>query len=129
MDVDQSMPENPAMTFDEELKSLRPQLHSAAEYCEKSYLHSEQKHMVLDNLKAYAIELYHGSENYMSKSDKKVHFSPHIQTDPRQHIQARPRLFPSGASAAKTLLWHLASETKSTLKGSPRESLLKIWKE
>uniref|UniRef100_A0A453F2S4 Uncharacterized protein n=1 Tax=Aegilops tauschii subsp. strangulata TaxID=200361 RepID=A0A453F2S4_AEGTS len=29
----------------QELKNLRPQLYSAAEYCEKSYLHSEQKHM------------------------------------------------------------------------------------
>jgi hypothetical protein len=27
----------------QELKNLRPQLYSAAEYCEKSYLHSEQK--------------------------------------------------------------------------------------
>ncbi|KAJ8458649.1 hypothetical protein OPV22_031575 [Ensete ventricosum] len=57
------------MTFDEvsmersksfvkslqELKNLRPQLYSAAEYCEKSYLHSEQKQMVLDNLKSYAV--------------------------------------------------------------------------
>ncbi|KAG6473014.1 hypothetical protein ZIOFF_066921 [Zingiber officinale] len=62
-------PENTAMTFDEvslerskgfvqalqELKSLRPQLYSAADYCEKTYLHSEQKQMVLDNLKEYAI--------------------------------------------------------------------------
>ncbi|XP_068664850.1 protein ABIL1-like [Aristolochia californica] len=62
-------PENPAMTFDEasmersknfvkalqELKNLRPQLYSAAEYCEKSYLHNEQKQMVLDNLKDYAV--------------------------------------------------------------------------
>ncbi|KAL2892093.1 Protein ABIL1 [Bienertia sinuspersici] len=38
-----------------ELKNLRPQLYSAAEYCEKSYLHSEQKQMVLDNLKDYAV--------------------------------------------------------------------------
>ncbi|KAM2973883.1 hypothetical protein FF1_000236 [Malus domestica] len=59
----------PAMTFDEismersksfvkalqELKNLRPQLYSAAEYCEKSYLHSEQKQMVLDNLKDYVV--------------------------------------------------------------------------
>ncbi|URE37120.1 hypothetical protein MUK42_06465 [Musa troglodytarum] len=62
-------PENGAMTFDEvsmersksfvkalqELKNLRPQLYSAAEYCEKSYLRSEQKQMVLDNLKSYAV--------------------------------------------------------------------------
>lgn len=61
--------ESGAMTFDEvsmersktfvkalqELKNLRPQLYSAAEYCEKSYLHSEQKQMVLDNLKNYAV--------------------------------------------------------------------------
>nr|XP_010924781.1 protein ABIL1 isoform X2 [Elaeis guineensis] len=61
--------ENPAMTFDEvsmersksfvkalqELKNLRPQLYSAAEYCEKSYVHNEQKQMVLDNLKDYAV--------------------------------------------------------------------------
>ncbi|KAF5731761.1 putative Protein ABIL1 [Tripterygium wilfordii] len=61
--------DNPAMTFDEvsmersksfvkalqELKNLRPQLYSAADYCEKSYLHSEQKQMVLDNLKDYAV--------------------------------------------------------------------------
>ena len=62
-------PLNSAMTYDEasmersksfvnalqELKNLRPQLYSAAEYCEKSYLHSEQKQMVLDNLKDYAV--------------------------------------------------------------------------
>lgn len=61
--------ESTAMTFDEvsmersksfvkalqELKNLRPQLYSAAEYCEKSYLHNEQKQMVLDNLKDYAV--------------------------------------------------------------------------
>ncbi|KAJ0939105.1 putative ABI family protein [Helianthus annuus] len=35
----------------QELKNIRPQLYSAAEYCEKSYLHSEQKQVVLDNLK------------------------------------------------------------------------------
>lgn len=29
----------------QELKNLRPQLYSAAEYCEKSYLNSEQKQM------------------------------------------------------------------------------------
>lgn len=29
----------------QELKNLRPQLYSAAEYCEKSYLLSEQKQM------------------------------------------------------------------------------------
>ncbi|MCH97567.1 protein ABIL1-like, partial [Trifolium medium] len=37
-----------------ELKNLRPQLYSAAEYCEKSFLRSDHKEMVLDNLKDYA---------------------------------------------------------------------------
>ncbi|KAL6618694.1 hypothetical protein ACP70R_033833 [Stipagrostis hirtigluma subsp. patula] len=39
----------------QELKNLRPQLYSASEYCEKSYLRSDQKQMVLDNLKDYAV--------------------------------------------------------------------------
>ncbi|KAG2310757.1 hypothetical protein Bca52824_022314 [Brassica carinata] len=39
-----------------ELKNLRPQLYSAADYFEKSYLHSEQKQMVLDNLKDYNVK-------------------------------------------------------------------------
>ncbi|XP_031128929.1 protein ABIL1-like isoform X2 [Ipomoea triloba] len=38
----------------QELKNLRPQLYSAAEFCEKSYLYSEQKPMVFINLKDYA---------------------------------------------------------------------------
>jgi hypothetical protein len=29
----------------QELKNLRPQLYSASEYCEKSYLHAQQKQM------------------------------------------------------------------------------------
>ncbi|XP_073269520.1 protein ABIL1-like isoform X2 [Primulina huaijiensis] len=189
--------ENQTKTFDElsmersksfvsalqELKNLRPQLHSAAEYCEKSYLHSEQKQMVLDNLKDYAVralvnaidhlgtvayklsdvleqqtleissmdlkvaclnqqlltcQMYTDKEGLRQQQllaiiprhhkhyilpnsvSKKVHFSPQIQTDPRQPMQARGRLYPSGASAATSLSWHLASETKSTLKGFPR---------
>ncbi|CAN7006983.1 unnamed protein product [Brassica oleracea var. botrytis] len=70
METEASVTENPAMTFDEvsmersksfvkalqELKNLRPQLYSAADYCEKSYLHSEQKQMVLDNLKDYTVK-------------------------------------------------------------------------
>ncbi|CAL9062804.1 probable protein ABIL1 [Musa acuminata AAA Group] len=67
--MQQGRPEFGAMTFDEvslerskgfvqalqELKNLRPQLYSAAEYCEKSYLRSEQKQMVVDNLKEYGV--------------------------------------------------------------------------
>ncbi|KAM5555520.1 protein ABIL1-like [Rosa sericea] len=192
MELEQSRPLNPAMTFDEvsmersksfvkalqELKNLRPQLYSAAEYCEKSYLHSEQKQMVLDNLKDYAVRALVNAvdhlgtvaykltdlldqqtldvstmdlkvtclnqklltcKTFMDKEgsrqqqllsfiprhhkhyilpnsvNKKVHFSPHVQTDTRQHAyQARPHVQPS----TKTLSWHLASETKSTLKGT-----------
>ncbi|KAH7862591.1 hypothetical protein Vadar_006881 [Vaccinium darrowii] len=48
---------------------------------------------------------------------KKVQFSPHVRTDARQsQIQTRPRLYNSGSRAPTTLSWHLASETKSTLK-------------
>ncbi|KAF8379627.1 hypothetical protein HHK36_029068 [Tetracentron sinense] len=192
----QFRPENPAMTFDEvsmersksfvkalqELKNLRPQLYSAAEYCEKSYLHSEQKQMVLDNLKDYAVralvnavdhlgtvaykltdlfeqqtldvstmelkvsclnqqlltcQTYTNKEGIRQQQlltfmprhhkhyilpnsvNKKVHFSPQIRTDARQkHIQAGACLHPSGTPASKTLSWHLASETKTTLHGT-----------
>lgn len=67
--MQQLLIQNDSMSFDQvsmersksfikalqELKNLRPQLYSAAEYCEKSYLNSEQKQMVLDNLKDYAV--------------------------------------------------------------------------
>ncbi|KAF3439934.1 hypothetical protein FNV43_RR18212 [Rhamnella rubrinervis] len=184
------------MTFDEasmersksfvkalqELKNLRPQLYSAAEYCEKSYLRSEQKQMVLDNLKDYAVRALVNAvdhlgtvaykltdlldqqtldvstmelkvtcvnqqlltcQTYTEKEgirqqqllaiiprhhkhyvlpnsvNKKVHFSPLVQTDARQHyFQARSRLQPSSSPASKSLSWHLASETTSTMKGT-----------
>ncbi|XP_021683390.1 protein ABIL1 isoform X1 [Hevea brasiliensis] len=196
MEVEQTRTDNPAMTFDEismersksfvkalqELKNLRPQLYSAAEYCEKSYLHTEQKQMVLDNLKDYAVralvnavdhlgtvaykltglveqqtldvsttelkvsclnqqlltcQTYTDKEGLRQQQllafiprhhkhyilpnsvNKKVHFSPYIQTDARKNsFQARSHLQPSGSPASKTLSWHLASETKSTLKGT-----------
>ncbi|KAI5077796.1 hypothetical protein GOP47_0007620 [Adiantum capillus-veneris] len=61
---------DPPMTYDEasmqgsrhffmalqELKNLRPQLYSAAEYCESSYLFNDQKQVVLDNLKDYTVK-------------------------------------------------------------------------
>lgn len=201
MELQPPRSENPAMTFDEvsmersknfvkalqELKNLRPQLYSAAEYCEKSYLHSEQKQMVLDNLKDYAVralvnavdhlgtvaykltdlleqqaldvstmelqvsclnqqllacQTYTDKEGLRQQQllafiprhhkhyilpnsvNKKVHFSPHIQMDARQNsTQARPRLYPSGTPASKTLSWHLSSETKPSLKGTPHVSM------
>ncbi|KAM0072278.1 putative ABI family protein [Helianthus debilis subsp. tardiflorus] len=191
MEVEQS---NQAMVFNEpsmepsigfvkalqELKNLRPQLYSAAEYCEKSYLHSEQKQVVLDNLKDYAVRAlvnavdhlgtvaykltdlleqqtleisttglhisclhqqlltcqtytdrealrqqqllavvprHHKHYSLPNSVSKKVHFSPQVQTGAKQsHYQSRPRQFVSGTPAANTLCWHLASETKSTLK-------------
>ncbi|KAI3681822.1 hypothetical protein L6452_36627 [Arctium lappa] len=166
----------------QELKNLRPQLYSAAEYCEKSYLHSEQKQVVLDNLKDYAVRAlvnaidhlgtvaykftdlldqqaleisttglhvtclhqqlltcqtytdrealrqqqllavvprHHKHYSLPNSVSKKVHFSPQIQTAAKQsHFQSRSRQFTSGTPAANTLCWHLASETKSTLKGN-----------
>ncbi|KAL6982045.1 Protein abil1 [Sarracenia purpurea var. burkii] len=202
MEVEQSRTDDPAsMTFDEvlmersksfikalqELKNLRPQLYSSAEYCEKSYLRSEQKQMVLLNLKDYAVRALVNAvdhlgtvaykltdlleqqsvdvstmelkvsclnhklltcQTYTDKGglrqqqllafiprhhkhyilpnsvNKKVHFSPHIQTDVRQnHIQTRHHLYPSDTSASKTLSWHLASETKSTVKSAPHALL------
>ncbi|TYI69510.1 hypothetical protein E1A91_D08G160200v1 [Gossypium mustelinum] len=196
MEVELPRPDNPAMTFDEvsmersknfvkalqELKNLRPQLYSAAEYCEKSYLHNEQKQMVLDNLKDYAVralvnavdhlgtvaykltdlleqqtlevstielkasclnqkllmcQTYTDKEGIRQQQllafiprhhkhyilpnsvSKKVHFSPQLQSDPRQnYLHAKSRLQPSDTPASKTLSWHLSSETKSTLKGT-----------
>ncbi|XP_015968409.1 protein ABIL1 [Arachis duranensis] len=164
----------------QELKNLRPQLYSAAEYCEKSYLNSDHKQMVLDNLKDYAVralvnavdhlgtvaykltdlldqqtldvstmdlkistlnqrlvtcKIYTDKEGLRQQQllafiprhhkhyilpnhvNKKVHFSPRSKMDSRQHkIQTRNRLQSSGTPVAKTLSWHLASETKSTLK-------------
>eukprot|EP00250_Pteridium_aquilinum_P002594 c12816_g1_i1 orf=128-1060(-) len=61
---------DPPMTYDEasmqgsrhffmalqELKNLRPQLYSAAEYCESSYLFNDQKQVVLENLKDYTVK-------------------------------------------------------------------------
>ncbi|CAK8544869.1 unnamed protein product [Lathyrus sativus] len=183
-----------AMTFDEismetsksfvfalqELKNLRPQLYSAADYCEKSYLLSHHKEMVLDNLKDYAtraivnavdhlgtvaykltdlleqqaldastmdlkistlnqrlltcqvytnkegvrqqqllsiIPRHHKHYILPNSANKKVHFRPYKQTDARQNsFKSRTRPQPSGTPVSKTLSWHLASETKSTLK-------------
>ncbi|KAL8210402.1 hypothetical protein R6Q57_007134 [Mikania cordata] len=154
------------------------------EYCEKSYLHSEQKQMVLNNLKDYAIRALVNAVDHLgtvaykltdlldqqsleiSSSElhvtylhqqlltcqtytdreairqqqllavlprhhkhyilpnsvsKKVHFSPQIPNDAREsYLQPRPRQFTTGTPAANTLSWHLATETKSTLKGSSR---------
>ncbi|XP_044492220.1 protein ABIL1 isoform X2 [Mangifera indica] len=164
--LEQTTLENRAMTFDEvsmersksfvkalqELKNLRPQLYSAAEYCEKSYLHSEQKQMVLDNLKDYAVRALVNAVDHLGTvafklSDLLEQQSSDISTmelkfsclnqqlltcqtytnkeglRQQQLLAFIPRhhkhyILPSFA-ASKTLSWHLASETKSTLKGTP----------
>ncbi|KAG9134076.1 hypothetical protein Leryth_004768 [Lithospermum erythrorhizon] len=198
---------NCAIVF-QELKDLRPQLYSAANYSEKSYVHSEHKQLVLNNLKVYTVRAlvnvvdHLGTVAYkltdlleqqsldISKMDlkvtcinqqlstcktfmekeglrqqqllavmprhhkhytlpnsvnKKVHFSPYVITDPSQLFQVKSRVLPCGSHssplrgyflalivsgnntyasletgipAPKSLSWHLASETKSTLKGS-----------
>ncbi|PPS11032.1 hypothetical protein GOBAR_AA09618 [Gossypium barbadense] len=48
---------------------------------------------------------------------EKVHFSRHVQTNPSQNYFQAKWLLASDTPASKTLSWHLASETKSTLKG------------
>ncbi|KAK7285835.1 hypothetical protein RJT34_20617 [Clitoria ternatea] len=164
----------------QELKNLTPQLYSAAEYCEKSYLHSDKKQMVLENLKDYAVralvnavdhlgtvafklsdileqqtldvatmdlkistlnqklltcQMYTDEEGLRQQQllafiprhhkhyilpnsiNKKVHFSRHTKNEPRKNSsQTRTRHQSSGTNISKTLSWHLASETKSTLK-------------
>ncbi|XP_014491515.1 protein ABIL1 [Vigna radiata var. radiata] len=164
----------------QELKNLRPQLYSAAEYCEKSYLHSDKKQVVLDNLKDYAVRALINTVDHLgtvaykltdlleqqtfdvstmdlkvstlnqklltchvytdreglrqqqllafvprhhkhyilpNSVNKKVHFSSHRQINSRQNLfRTRTRLPSSGTPISKTLSWHLASETKSTLK-------------
>ncbi|KAK9147355.1 hypothetical protein Scep_006112 [Stephania cephalantha] len=59
------------------------------------------------------------SLNQLDSVNKKVQFSPYMQTDVGQkHIMARPRFHPSGPPLSNTLSWHLASETTSTLNGN-----------
>ncbi|XP_019194806.1 PREDICTED: protein ABIL1-like isoform X3 [Ipomoea nil] len=167
----------------QELKNLRPQLYSAAEFCEESYLYSEQKPMVFINLKDYAaralvnaidhlgtvayklcdllehqsldisimeskiaclnqkfltfqmyavkeglrrhqllaiIPRHHKHYTLPNSVSKKVQFSPQIQMDPGQHIQASSFLCSSdeGTPATNSLSIprNLALETKSALK-------------
>ncbi|TYI64395.1 hypothetical protein E1A91_D09G085300v1 [Gossypium mustelinum] len=61
----------------------------------------------------------HGLCTLARDTSKKVHFSPQLQTDPRQnYLHAKSCLQPSDTPASKTLSWHLSSGTKSTLKGT-----------
>ncbi|KAK4769379.1 hypothetical protein SAY86_027529 [Trapa natans] len=200
MEVEHPSAESRTMTFDEasmerskgfvkslqELKNLRPQLYSAAEYCEKSYLHSERQQMVQDNLKDYTVQALVNAVDHLgtvaykltdlleqqsldvmvmqlkvtslnqhcltcqtfsekglrqqqllaimprhhkhyilpNSVNKKVHFSPEKQDVRQNYLRDGSRLQPSCAPASKTLSWHLASEMKSSLKGSRNASTI-----
>nr|GMD29900.1 protein ABIL1 [Ipomoea batatas] len=141
MEVEQPKPPpNSAMTFDEvsmersksfvkalqELKNLRPQLYSAAEYCEKSYLHSEQKQMVLENLKDYAVRALVNAVDHLGTVAYKLTDLVGQQNLDVSTMELKITCINQinlctmtvGPAAAKTLSWHLASETTSTLKGA-----------
>ncbi|KVH89073.1 hypothetical protein Ccrd_008955 [Cynara cardunculus var. scolymus] len=111
----------------QELKHLRPQLYSAAEYCEKSYLHNYAVRALVnavDHLGTVAYkftDLLDQQALEISTTGLHVTCLHQIQTAAKQsHFQSRPRQYTSGTPAANTLCWHLASETKSTLKGNSR---------
>lgn len=98
-------------TMEMKASCLNQQLLTCKTYIDKEGLRQQQ-------LLAF-IPRHHKHYILPNTVNKKVHFSPHIQTNASQNqIQARLRLQPSGTLASKTLSWHLASETKSTLKGS-----------
>ncbi|KAF7138600.1 hypothetical protein RHSIM_Rhsim07G0009100 [Rhododendron simsii] len=187
VELEQSRPDNmESITFDDastergksfvtalqELKNLRPQLYSAAEYCEKSYLHSEQKqivmsvsatwtitatpgiHMpptdsndpnwlgllrhysarVLDNLKDYAVRALVNAVDHLGTVAYKLTDLLEQQTLDVSTMELKVSCLKQvtyiavslekwsfeeeGSLAPTTLSWHLASETKSTLKDS-----------
>ncbi|KAL6614886.1 hypothetical protein ACP70R_037156 [Stipagrostis hirtigluma subsp. patula] len=125
----------------QELKNLRPQLYSASEYCEKSYLHSEQKQMnmgeVLDNLKDYAVralvnavdhlgtvaykltDLYEQQASEVSTLELKVAClnqalgNKRMQAFSEMQVDADFDTTPRPYSSDKTLQWHLVSEKNS----------------
>ncbi|XP_047307184.1 protein ABIL1-like [Impatiens glandulifera] len=177
--MEQSQSVSHSMTYDEmsmersktfakalqELKNLRPQLYSAAEYCEKSYLCTEQKQMVVDNLKDYAVKALVNAVDHLGTVAFKLNDLLEQQTIdvssmglnlscldqklmtcqtytgkegskqqqllasiPRHHKHyilpnivnknvhfSSQRTYPSGIPASKTLSWHMATRTKSTL--------------
>ncbi|XP_027336258.1 protein ABIL1 isoform X2 [Abrus precatorius] len=102
-------------TMDLKISTLNQKLLTCQVYTDKEGLRQQQ-------LLAF-IPRHHKHYILPNSVNKKVHFSPHIQVDARQNpFQTRTRFQSSGTPAAKTLSWHLASETKSTLKGSSHAS-------
>ncbi|KAF9616420.1 hypothetical protein IFM89_029674, partial [Coptis chinensis] len=55
-----------------DLKNLRTQLYSAAEYFELSYTHDDQKQLVLDTLKDYAIKAFINTVDHLGSVTYKV---------------------------------------------------------
>ncbi|XP_060218507.1 protein ABIL1 isoform X3 [Lycium barbarum] len=99
-------------TMELKVTCLDQRLLTCKTYTEKEGLRQQQLLAVIPR--------HHKHYILPNSAGKKVHFSPQVKMDSRQHLQARPRLYPSGTPAAKTLSWHLATETKSTLKGTSR---------
>ncbi|GLJ25516.1 hypothetical protein SUGI_0488450 [Cryptomeria japonica] len=95
--------EEEAMTYDEasmqrsqhfisalqELKNLRPQLYSAAEYCEMSYLHNDQKQMVLNNLKEYAVKALVNAVDHLGTVAFKLNDLLSQQTSELSNVELR----------------------------------------
>ncbi|KAK1302648.1 Protein ABIL3 [Acorus calamus] len=81
-----SVPREAASTFDElsmqqsllfsdslkDLRNLRSQLYSAAEYFELSYTNDDQKHMVVETLKDYAIKAFVNTVDHLGSVSYKV---------------------------------------------------------
>ncbi|XP_073222099.1 protein ABIL1-like isoform X3 [Cicer arietinum] len=102
-------------TMDLKVSTINQKLLTCQIYTQKEGLRQQQ-------LLAF-IPRHHKHYILPNSVNKKVHFSPHIQIDAKQNsFQTRTRFQSSGAPPAKTLSWHLASETKSTLKGTPHAS-------
>ncbi|KAI7758397.1 hypothetical protein M8C21_013085 [Ambrosia artemisiifolia] len=91
------------------ISCLQQQLLTCQTYTDREALRQQQLLAVVPR--------HHKHYSLPNSVSKKVHFSPQVQTGAKQsHYQSRPRQYVSGTPAANTLSWHLASETKSTLK-------------
>eukprot|EP01018_Ginkgo_biloba_P023169 Gb_22978 [translate_table: standard] len=98
-----SPPEEEAMTYDEismqqsrqfldnlqELKNLRPQLYSAAEYCELSYMNSDHKQMIVENLKDYAVRALVNTVDHLGSVSYKLNDLVNQQTNEVSATQLR----------------------------------------
>ncbi|RZB49663.1 Protein ABIL1 isoform B [Glycine soja] len=96
-------------TMDLKVSTLNQRLLTCHMYTDKEGLRQQQ-------LLAF-IPRHHKHYILPNSVHKKVHFIPHRKIGARQNsFQTRTRLHSSGTPISKTLSWHLASETKFTLK-------------